>query len=218
MQASAGEIAREMESIRSMRRISSQTGPGSLALDPDLPPSSATPTSPTNQALNDEDDTVIPQGSNSQYFWVPAGLHPELAPSEFKAFLRDHRRDVEEGSSTPGDLSVGLQRSGSSSSLGRKKSMLSRQYKPRSDSEEGDDADADNKEEEIKPKRSRMSTYERPQPSLTIADLQKLDQLADAAAKGERKETALLRSELRRSLSMGYSTSGTFTWQSLEKR
>jgi hypothetical protein len=35
--ATKDEIQREMESIRSMRRISSQSGPGSIPLDPDLP-------------------------------------------------------------------------------------------------------------------------------------------------------------------------------------
>lgn len=35
--ATRDEIQREMESIRSMRRISSQSGPGSIPLDPDLP-------------------------------------------------------------------------------------------------------------------------------------------------------------------------------------
>ena len=38
--ATEDEIQREMDSIRSMKRISSQSGPGSLALDPDLPPQS----------------------------------------------------------------------------------------------------------------------------------------------------------------------------------
>lgn len=54
MQPTTDEIQREIDSIRSMRRISSQTGPGSLTLDPDLPQSpsgsSAAPSSATRQS------------------------------------------------------------------------------------------------------------------------------------------------------------------------
>jgi hypothetical protein len=153
-----------------------------------------------------EDDTIVP--SNGEFFWVPASLHPELAPSEFKAFLRDHRRDVEEGSDeSPAALgrvgSIGLQRSGSGlsrngSGLGRKKSMLSRQYTPRS----GDDAEEDGP---VKPiKRNRSSVYVNAAPQLTIKDLQKLDDLADAAAAGNGSEASLIRSQLRRSISLGF--------------
>ena len=274
MQATNDEIQREMDSIRSMRRISSQSGPGSLALDPDLPPqstlgpstspSSATRQSPTNPyatlpgiaALSlpgtclwfggkhphadrnsefysllflihvgttangdlippviGEDDAIVP--SNGEFFWVPASLHPELAPSEFKAFLRDHRRDVEEGDDSPSALgrvgSIGLQRSGSGlsrsgSGLGRQKSMLSRQYHPGRDTDDSESIG----EEGVKPMRRNRSVYMNNGPQLTIKDLQKLDDLADAAAAGDGAGASLIKSQLRRSISLGFMGSSQF--------
>ncbi|PVF98107.1 hypothetical protein CPB86DRAFT_797563 [Serendipita vermifera] len=205
--ATRDQIQREMESIRSMRRISSQSGPGSLTLDPDLPPQS--PGSALSPSSEGDEDVIIPGGAGGAFFWVPASLHPELAPSEFKAFLRDHRREVEEGAeqgTSPISLgrvgSIGLQRSASglsrsSSGLARKRSMLSRQYDP---TREGDDDDQEGGETSIKRNRS---TYSNAAPQLTIKDLQKLDDLADAAASGNRGEANLIRSQLRRSMSLG---------------
>jgi hypothetical protein len=189
-----------------MRRISSQSGPGSLTLDPDLPPQS--PGSTLSPSSDAEDDVIIPGGAGGAFFWVPASLHPELAPGEFKAFLRNHRREVEEGAEQgPSEASlgrvgsIGLQRSSSglsrsSSGLARKRSMLSRQYDP---TKGGDD---DDQEGATTIKRNR-SVYSDNAPQLTIKDLQKLDDLADAAASGNRGEANLIRSQLRRSMSLG---------------
>lgn len=156
-----------------------------------------------------EDETVVP--GNGEFFWVPASLHPELAPSEFKAFLRDHRRDVEETDDNPAALgrvgSIGLQRSSSGlsrsgSGLGRKKSMLSRQYHPGRDTDDMESIG----EESVKPMRNR-SVYRNAAPQLTIKDLQKLDDLADAAAAGDGASASLIKSQLRRSISLGFSGS-----------
>lgn len=159
-----------------------------------------------------EDDTVVSGDSGRGFFWVPASLHPELAPSEFKAFLRNHKRDSEEGTDGAEGSEANLSRMGSgrlnrsgstlsrsSSGLGRRKSMLSRQYHPREDNGEVEDED-----EEIRPIKRNRSIYTNDAPQLTIKDLQKLDDLADAAAAGNNMETDLIRRQLRRSISMGY--------------
>jgi hypothetical protein len=176
-------------------------------------------TTPTGDppTMGDDDTVLSPSpGGGGAFFWVPASLHPELAPSEFKQFLRDHRRDVEEGSdpSSPAALgrvgSIGLQRassglSRSGSGLGRKKSMLSRQYQPKEGDEDGKEGD-----EEVRPmRRNRSSVIQGVQPQLTIKDLQKLDDLATAAAAGDGSEAKLIRSQLRRSISLGFPGTST---------
>ncbi len=209
MQPSQMEIAREMDNIRSMRRISSQSGPGTLALDPDLP--SAPPLSPQRlsalpaaalSAVGDEggfvEDSVLADDP-SHLFWVPAHLHPELAPGEFRAFLHEHTRTIEEGipGETPGTI---LRRAGSGLSvredggLGRRRSMLSRQYKPR----EGDGVGEE--EEKIVPVMRTRSIYNKAGPQLTISDLQRLESLADQASKSN--DPTQLRSVIRRSMSL----------------
>lgn len=209
MQPSEMEIAREMENIRSIRRISSQSGPGSLALDPDLPSASSplppprrSPISATSLSTVTDEDEAGEDGSlaedPSHLFWVPAHLHPELAPGEFRAFLQEHTRTVEEGapSETPGSM---LRRVASSAAgkedggLGRRRSMLSRLYKPR----EGDGVGEE--EERIIPVK-RRSIYGKSGPHLTISDLQKLESLADEASKSN--DPTQLRSVIRRSMSL----------------
>ena len=210
MQPSDVEIAREMDNIRSMRRISSQSGPGSLALDPDLP-SAPPPLTPQRRgalpsaalgAVGDEDgssDDSLLTDDPSHLFWVPAHLHPELAPGEFRAFLQEHARTVEEGtpSESPGTI---LRRAGSGASgredggLGRRSSMLSRQYKPR----EGDGVGEE--EEKIVPVKRTRSIYNKAGPQLTISDLQRLESLADQASKSN--DPTKLRSVIRRSMSL----------------
>jgi hypothetical protein len=124
-------------------------------------------------------------------FWVPAHVHPEIAPAEFRAFLKEHATD---GTAV-------LQRSNSSAStssgLGRKKSMLSRPYRP----SENDGIES----EEILPVRRRSSIYTNG-PQLTINDLQKLEFLADEASRSD--DPSKLRNILRRSLSLNISPSG----------
>ncbi|CAG8442665.1 12233_t:CDS:2 [Acaulospora colombiana] len=57
----------------------------------------------------------------SHLFWVPAHLHPEIAPNEFRKWLKNHAKD---------DYSSGI------SSLRRRKSTLSRQYIPSENDED----------------------------------------------------------------------------------
>src|SRR4051812_9278154 len=88
-------IERETTNLRTLRRLSTSQGPGSPPLDPDLP----IPRVPNgHHGLNDEasqgdggDPADEDASSDSSHlFWVPAHLHPELAPAEFRAFLAEH--------------------------------------------------------------------------------------------------------------------------------
>ncbi|RIA81521.1 hypothetical protein C1645_552355 [Glomus cerebriforme] len=57
----------------------------------------------------------------SHLFWVPAHLHPEIAPNEFRKWLRNHAKD---------GFNSGV------GSLRRRKSTLSKQYIPSEDDDE----------------------------------------------------------------------------------
>lgn len=112
-------VAQELSNLQALRRMSMDVN---ATGDPDLPAFSSgfsVPTiAPTGDA--DEDDT-------SRLFWVPARLHPELAPKEFKTFLDNRVESIKRRS---GDSSLSPsdpQRHGSEGGLRRKKSMLSRQ-------------------------------------------------------------------------------------------
>ncbi|KIK99348.1 hypothetical protein PAXRUDRAFT_822826 [Paxillus rubicundulus Ve08.2h10] len=216
MQPSQLEIQREVEALRDIKRRSTlQGGPGALILDPDLPAPSS-PTSPTTsywptttpQQTNDgdsssgshEDSSSSEERANSSddpfhLFWVPASLHPEIAPAEFRAFLREHSH------TPPPDGSNVLGRSGSlnvsSPGLERRRSMLSRQYKP----SESDDTE----EEQIVPLRRNRTILMNTGPQLTISDLQRLEELAEEASRDG--DPSKFRTVLRRSLSLNVSPS-----------
>ena len=90
------------------------------AADPDLPSFSSSRRPNTAPTGAESDDSA-------KTFWVPARLHPELAPTEFKTFL-DKKVESIKRRSLDRSLSVeGLSGDDSSGSLKRKKSMLSRQ-------------------------------------------------------------------------------------------
>lgn len=208
MQPSQLEIQREVEALRDIRRRSTaQGGPGSLILDPDLPSegsqSQAAYWSPTDESSSSSHDShseahsVPPTDDPFHLFWVPARVHPELAPREFKEFLLQHSRTPTETSNVLGrSTSVG------STDLGRKRSMLSRQYKPAPNDGVGEEED-----DEVVPLRRNRTSYASV-PQLTINDLQKLEELAEEASKSD--DPSKLRSVLRRSLSMNIAPSGTY--------
>ena len=132
-------------------------------------------------------------------FWVPASLHPEIAPAEFRSFLKEHARspsdglETSEGPSPPSSFS-------SASNLNRKRSMLSRQYRPQLN-------DGVEEENVVPLKRNRSLLYPtNTGPQLTISDLQKLEELAEEASVSD--DPSRLRNVLRRSLSLNLSPSG----------
>ncbi|EKM81864.1 hypothetical protein AGABI1DRAFT_126221 [Agaricus bisporus var. burnettii JB137-S8] len=124
-------------------------------------------------------------------FWVPASVHPEIAPAEFRAFLKEHARTVPP-SEGGGDLTRVPSAASSSSALGRKRSMLRRQYQPR----ENDGIE----QETIVPLRRNRTYLHNPVTQITFTDLQRLEQLAEEASESD--DPSKLRTLLRRSLSL----------------
>jgi Activator of mitotic machinery Cdc14 phosphatase activation C-term len=121
-ESSPAAVAQELSNLQALRRMSMDVAAQG---DPDLPTlnPAAMPTSPS---LSEDDD--------SRLFWVPARLHPELAPKEFKSFLDSKAEQIRRRSgelsafSSQSSTRTGLLTVGDSSGgLRRKKSMLSRQ-------------------------------------------------------------------------------------------
>ncbi|KAJ7504464.1 hypothetical protein B0H11DRAFT_2221866 [Mycena galericulata] len=183
-----------------------EPSPSTLTSQTKRPPDPTSPYHPSTSALPEPpspaqaviDDVIAAiRPAFDVGFWVPASLHPEIAPAEFRAFLKEHARNP-----PPDDDPNALQRSASTASnvpsgLGRKKSMLSRPYQP----SENDSAD----EPVVPLRRNRSSIYSTNQnqgPQLTISDLQKLEELAEASGSDD---PARLRNILRRSLSLNVS-------------
>ena len=112
-------VAQELSNLQALRRMSMDVN---AAGDPDLPsfnsntgvPSAA----PTGAAVEDD---------RARLFWVPARIHPELAPTEFKTFLDSRVNSIKRRSEDRSLSPDGVQREGSGGGLKRKKSMLSRQ-------------------------------------------------------------------------------------------
>jgi hypothetical protein len=166
-------IAQELNNLQALRRMSMDVGSTN---DPDLPPfqglSVVPPAAPTGD--DNEDDP-------SRLFWVPARVHPELAPMEFKTFLENRVQSIKRRSGEQDSLSPdSIERSGSGSSLRRKKSMLSRQI----DNDGGRGAVGyEDGAEQLERKKSQSSQG----PDLKIADLQELDALVRDPSKAMRK-------------------------------
>lgn len=115
------EITKELNNLQALRRMSMDVGNTS---DPDLPSFGGISIMPSVAPTGDDDED-----DPSRLFWVPARVHPELAPMEFKSFLENRVKTIKRRSGeSAGTLSPDiLERSGSQGSLRRKKSMLSRQ-------------------------------------------------------------------------------------------
>ncbi|KAH8711889.1 hypothetical protein GQ44DRAFT_429836 [Phaeosphaeriaceae sp. PMI808] len=117
-ESSPAGLAQELSNLQAIRRMSM----GVNNADPDLPSFNSPNGPPSPPAFSEDEDP-------SKLFWVPARLHPELAPMEFKTFIEEkvntiRRRSSDSDSLSP-DGTLGYQTSGAG--LRRKKSMLSRQ-------------------------------------------------------------------------------------------
>ncbi|KAG0651621.1 Meiotically up-regulated 88 [Hyphodiscus hymeniophilus] len=99
-------IAQELNNLQALRRMSMDVGNTS---DPDLPSFQGVSFMPSVAPTGDdhEDDP-------SRLFWVPARVHPELAPMEFKTFLENRVQTIKRRSGEQTSLSPdGIERSGS---------------------------------------------------------------------------------------------------------
>ena len=166
-------VAQEIVNLQALRRMSMVDN---ATNDPDLPSYTAThmPTVAPTSAHDDDDDT-------SRLFWVPARLHPELAPKEFKTFLEKRIGEIKRTSGDGSLLPNASQRQGSGGGLRRKKSMLSRQI----DNKGGRGGEGyEDGAERLERKRSRSGHVK---PGLKVADLQELDAFAHDPAKLIRK-------------------------------
>lgn len=130
-ESSPAGLAQELSNLQAIRRMSMDVH----SADPDLPSFQSYPAPATSPPALPDDDAA-------QLFWVPARLHPELAPKEFKTFIEEkvhtiRRRSGDLSSSLSPDGGVGRQDSGGG--LRRKKSMLSRQIDTGSGYKDGAD-------------------------------------------------------------------------------
>ena len=111
-------VAQELNNLAALRRMSMDVNASG---DPDLPSFSSNVGVPTTPPLGaDPDDTA-------RLYWVPASVHPELAPMEFKTFLDRKVKSLKRKSDDKALSSDGLSPGDSNGSLRRRKSMLSRQ-------------------------------------------------------------------------------------------
>jgi hypothetical protein len=197
-------IEREAANLRTLRRLSSSHGSGSVPHDPDLPIPRALPNGhlwSSERVLSNNHDGSTPTISEddpipndpSSLFWLPAHLHPELAPAEFRAFLQEHTSSAPGTNPAPAPLGRSVSRNGS---LGRQKSMLSRQYRPRAN----DGVENEMVVPSLQRRPTRGNSSFQAGPSLSASDLQTLEFLADEAAKSG--DPSKLRSLLKRSISM----------------
>ena len=165
-ESSPAAVAQELSNLQAIRRMSMNVDNA----DPDLPsfngPFGGTvPTVAPGHGTDDDDP--------SKLFWVPAHLHPELAPKEFKTFAEERMDKIRRRSDGSDSLSVdGIDRSGSNaSSLRRKKSMLSHQIDTKGNYEDG--------AERLERKRSKGAQV---QGQATVANLSDLEELVNDPA------------------------------------
>jgi len=117
-ESSAAAVAQELSNLQAIRRMSMNVD----AADPDLPSFALGPGVPAKAPSPgaDEDD-------DARLFWVPARLHPELAPKDYRSFVEDRVDRIRRRAGS--DASVqeeGLERTRSTGGLQRQKSRLSR--------------------------------------------------------------------------------------------
>ncbi|KAJ6256155.1 hypothetical protein Dda_8990 [Drechslerella dactyloides] len=144
-------VQQELENLQALRRLSMDVT--TVPNDPDLPSfNNFFPSVAPKQRGNDDDAARL--------FWVPARLHPELAPKAFKNFVESRVEQIREHEG--GNLSAdgSLQ---ATPSLRRKKSMLSRQIDTEGKAADGYEDGAD------KLRRARSDSDG--EPVLTVSEL-----------------------------------------------
>ncbi|PBP18168.1 hypothetical protein BUE80_DR011146, partial [Diplocarpon rosae] len=158
-------VAQELSNLQALRRMSMDVG---HTRDPDLPSFQGASLMPSKAPAGDDDED-----DPSTLFWVPARVHPELAPMEFKTFLENRVQSIKRRSGEQKSISAdGLELSDSGGSLRRKKSMLSRQI----NNEGGTGALGYKDRADQLGRKQSLSIPELPE--LKISDLKELDVLA----------------------------------------
>jgi hypothetical protein len=125
---STAAVAQELSNLQAIRRMSMDVH----AADPDLPSFNSGWTVPSvapSQTTDEEDP--------SRLFWVPASVHPELAPKAFETFIHDRVKTIKRSSLGQDALSPDMMPNLGGGGLSRKKSMLSRQVNDGSGYEDG---------------------------------------------------------------------------------
>lgn len=126
-ESSPAAVAQELSNLQAIRRMSMNVD----AADPDLPSFSSNftgpPSSTPSNSTNDE----------AGLFWVPARLHPELAPKEFKTFVEDRVDLIRRRSGS--SESKGLSPDGDNLKLNRRRSMLSKTIDSSAEFQDGAD-------------------------------------------------------------------------------
>ena len=112
-------VAQELNNLQALRRMSMDVN---ATGDPDLPSFSSNFGIPSAAPTGDVDED-----DRARLFWVPARIHPELAPTEFKTFLDSKVNSIKRRSEDRSLLPESSQHEGSGGGLRRRKSMLSRQ-------------------------------------------------------------------------------------------
>ena len=115
---STAAVAQELSNLQAIRRMSMDVH----AADPDLPSFNSGWTVPTVAPSHDADEE-----DPSRLFWVPASVHPELAPKAFETFIQDRVKTIKRSSLGQDALSPDMIPPQGGGGLQRKKSMLSRQ-------------------------------------------------------------------------------------------
>ncbi|KUI53644.1 Protein zds1 [Cytospora mali] len=177
------DIAQELSNLQALRRMSMDVGNSS---DPDLMPFQGIVPIPSIAPTGDDDEA-----DPSRLLWVPANVHPELAPEQFKSFLERRVNSVKRRSGDSMLSADGLQ-GGNSGGLGglgslrRTKSKLSRQI----DNTSGHGADGYVDGSEMLRRQDSLNGYSTPELSLEelVNDptkaVQKLAQEASDGAAG----------------------------------
>lgn len=168
-------VQKEMHNLQALRRMSMDVGSSG---DPDLPSFQGKSLMPSVAPTGDDDED-----DPSRLFWVPARVHPELAPMEFKTFLENRVQTIKRRSGDSSSLSPeAIERSNSGAgSLRRKKSMLSRQI----DNSGGRGAVGyKDGAEQIERKKSQSKHQS---PEIGLSDLQELDELVRDPSKTMQK-------------------------------
>ncbi|KAK9377954.1 uncharacterized protein V1513DRAFT_17187 [Lipomyces chichibuensis] len=186
-------VAQERNNIQALKRISLDA---SSTSDPDLPAASIAllqhgPTSPPATSSSSASSAGTPQGvpfedgpsyqTEGALLWVPAHLHPELAPKEWRTFVQERVAEIQHrtgANATPsqsetaatasGLLSVPASPGGTGTGIVRRKSKLSREIYISDDSVAGYEDGADVLQERAKAK----------SPEVRVSDLEWLETYA----------------------------------------